>query len=114
MVKQLNFYSHSVAGNFLFPFLDASFTLAFIPGVVLAATGNFAIVGPMTVMVMPLNALLGSVMFFHQRHVFQSVNLRVRKNKRGLLFYFFCYQFMMSPISLAGYVLEATRARRAW
>jgi len=114
MVKQMNFYSHSVAGNFLFPFLDASFTLAFIPGVVLAATGNFAIVGPMTVMVMPLNALLGSVMFFHQRHVFQSVNLRVRKNKRGLLFYFFCYQFMMSPISLAGYLLEATRARRAW
>jgi poly-beta-1,6-N-acetyl-D-glucosamine synthase len=114
MLKQLNFYSHSVAGNFLFPFLDATFTLAFIPGVVLAATGNFAIVGPMTVMVMPLNALLGSVMYFHQRHVFQSVNLRVRKNKRGLLFYFFCYQFMMSPISLAGYLLETVRARRAW
>jgi hypothetical protein len=41
----------------------ASFTLAFIPGVVLAATGNFVIVGPMTVMVMPLSAVLGSVMF---------------------------------------------------
>jgi hypothetical protein len=31
-----------------------------------------------------------------------------------LLFYFFCYQFVMSPISLAGYSLEAVRARRAW
>jgi poly-beta-1,6-N-acetyl-D-glucosamine synthase len=114
LVKQLNFYSHSVAGNFLFPFLDATFTLAFIPGVVLAATGNFAIVGPMTVMVLPLNAVLGSVMFFHQRRVFETVNLRVRKNRRGMLFYFFCYQFLMSPISLAGYLLETVRARRAW
>jgi biofilm PGA synthesis N-glycosyltransferase PgaC len=114
LLKQLNFYSHSVAGNFLFPFLDATFTLAFLPGVALAATGNFAIVGPMTVMVLPLNAVLGGVMFFHQRRVFATVKLRVRKNRRGLLFYFFCYQFMMSPISLAGYVLETVRARRAW
>jgi poly-beta-1,6-N-acetyl-D-glucosamine synthase len=114
LLKQLNFYSHSVAGNFLFPYLDAAFTLAFIPGVVLAMTGNFAIVGPMTVMVLPLNAALGGVMFLHQRHVFATVSLRVRKNRSGLLFYFFCYQFMMSPISLGGYVLETVRARRAW
>jgi len=114
MLKQMNLYSHSVAGNFLFPLLDTTFTLAFIPGVALAATGNFAIVGPMTVMVLPLNAVLGGVMYFHQRRVFATVNLRVRKNRRGLLFYFFCYQYVMSPISLAGYLLEAARARRAW
>ena len=53
-------------------------------------------------------------MFFHQRRVFQTIKLRIRKNRRGLLFYFFCYQYMMSPISLAGYLLEAIRARRAW
>jgi biofilm PGA synthesis N-glycosyltransferase PgaC len=114
LIRKMKFYSHSVAGNFMFPFLDASFTLAFIPGVVLAATGNFAIVGPMTVMVLPLNAVLGGVMFFHQRRVFGAVDLHVRKNWRGLLFYFFCYQFMMSPISLGGYALETVRARRSW
>jgi biofilm PGA synthesis N-glycosyltransferase PgaC len=58
--------------------------------------------------------VLGGIMFAYQRRVFKAVNLRVRKNKRGLLFYFFCYQFVMSPISLAGYSLEAVRARRAW
>jgi poly-beta-1,6-N-acetyl-D-glucosamine synthase len=114
LLAQLNFYSHSVAGNFLFPFIDATFTLVFIPGIVLAALGNFAIVGPMTLLVLPLNALLGGVMLHHQRHVFRSLNLRIRKNKRGLLFYFFFYQFVMSPISLGGYALEAIRARRAW
>ena len=64
------------------------YSIAFILGVVLAFTGNFAIVGPMTLAVLPLNLLLGSVMYFHQRHVFQSVNLRVRKNKCGSPFYF--------------------------
>jgi poly-beta-1,6-N-acetyl-D-glucosamine synthase len=58
--------------------------------------------------------VLGGVMFLYQRRVFGAVNLRVRTNRRGLLFYFFCYQFVMSPISLAGYSLEAVRARRAW
>ncbi len=114
LLRNAHLYSHSVASNFLFPFLDACFTLAFIPGVVLAANGDFAIVGPMTLMVMPLNAVLGGVMFWHQRRVFSRVKLRVRKNKRGLLFYFLCYQFMMSPISLGGYTLEAFRARRRW
>jgi biofilm PGA synthesis N-glycosyltransferase PgaC len=114
LLWQRNFYAHSVAGNFLFPFIDATFTLAFIPGIVLAALGSFAIVGPMTLLVLPLNGLLGGVMFYHQRHVFRSLNLRIRQNKRGLLFYFFCYQYVMSPISLAGYGLELIRARRRW
>jgi poly-beta-1,6-N-acetyl-D-glucosamine synthase len=114
LVRRMDFYSHSVAGNFLFPLLDATFTLAFIPGIVLAATGNFAIVGPMTLLVLPLNAVLGGVMFVHQRRVFRSIELRVRNNRRGLFFYLFCYQFVMAPISLVGYTLEAFRARRAW
>jgi hypothetical protein len=38
----------------------------------------------------------------------------VRKNRVGLLFYFFCYQFVMAPISVAGYALESIRAHRAW
>lgn len=114
LLRRLRLYSHSVASNFLFPFLDACFTLAFIPGVVLAVFGDFAIVGPMTILVMPLNALLGGIMYFHQRRVFRNVKLRIRRNRRGLLFYFFCYQFLMSPISLSGYVLEAFRARRRW
>jgi biofilm PGA synthesis N-glycosyltransferase PgaC len=114
LLKRMDFYSHAVAGNFLFPLLDATFTLAFIPGIVLAFTGNFAIVGPMTLIVLPLNALLGGAMYFHQRRVFAAVNLRVRKNWTGLIFYFFFYQYLMSPISLAGYTLETFRARRAW
>ncbi|MGB9182663.1 MAG: glycosyltransferase [Solirubrobacteraceae bacterium] len=114
LLRHRRLYSHSVASNFLFPFLDACFTLAFIPGVVLAGFGDFVLVGPMTLLVMPLNVVLGSIMFFHQRRVFRSIKLKVRKNKRGLLFYFFCYQFVSSPISLGGYVLEGLHTRKKW
>ena len=86
LIKQLKLYSHSVAGNFVFPYLDTAFTLAFIPGVVLAVGGDFAIVGPMTLLVLPLNALLGGVMYGHQKATFRSVNLRVRQNRRGWMF----------------------------
>ena len=55
-----------------FPLLDTCFTLAFVPGIVLAAFGNFAIVGPMTLLVLPLNGVLGGVMFVHQRRVFNT------------------------------------------
>jgi biofilm PGA synthesis N-glycosyltransferase PgaC len=114
LIGQRHFYSHAVAGNFLFPFLDAMFTAVFIPGIVLAVLGNFAVVGPMTLLVLPLNAVLAAVMFQHQRSVFRGLELTVRRNRIGFLFYLLCYQFVMSPISLAGYVLEAARARRAW
>jgi poly-beta-1,6-N-acetyl-D-glucosamine synthase len=114
LLRRLNFYSHSVAANFVFPLLDTTFTFAFIPGIALAAFGNFTIVGPMTLLVLPLNVVLGGVMFLHQRRVFHRVNLRVRKNKTGLIFYFLFYQFAMAPISVAGYVLETVRAHRAW
>jgi hypothetical protein len=63
-----------VAGNFLFPYPDAAFTLVFIRGLVHAATGNFMIVGPMTLLVMPLNAAISAVMYLHQRKVFASLN----------------------------------------
>jgi hypothetical protein len=68
----------------------------------------------MTLLVLPLNVVLGGVMYVHQRRTFSVVGLRIRKNLRGLLFYFFCYQFVMSPISLSGEVLEMARARRVW
>jgi biofilm PGA synthesis N-glycosyltransferase PgaC len=114
LLRRWRLYSHSVASNFMFPFLDACFTLAFVPGIVLAATGNFALVGPMTVAVMPLNVLVLSVMFHYQRKVFDEVGLSVRSNRLGLLVYFLGYQFVMAPISLSGYVLETVRARRIW
>jgi cellulose synthase/poly-beta-1,6-N-acetylglucosamine synthase-like glycosyltransferase len=56
-------YAHAVGVNFAFPLLDLTFSLAFPAGLLLAATGNFMIVGPMTLAVMPLNAVIIGLMY---------------------------------------------------
>lgn len=114
LVRKGKLYSHSVGANFLFPYLDCCFTFAFLPGLVLAFTGNFMIVGPMTLLVLPLNGLISAAMYFRQRTIFDTVGLRVRRNPTGFLFYVLLYQFVMAPVSVAGYFLELTGARRNW
>jgi biofilm PGA synthesis N-glycosyltransferase PgaC len=114
LVKQAKLYSHAVGANFLFPYLDCCFTFAFLPGLVLAFTGNFMIVGPMTLLVLPLNVLISAAMYVRQRSIFGEVGLRVRRNRSGFLFYVLLYQFVMAPVSVAGYFLEISGARRNW
>lgn len=108
---------HSVAGNVVFPFLDAAYSLAVPAGIALACTGRFWIVGPLTLIVLPVNVLIGGVMFARQRAAFGEVGLRVRRGPRdlmGLLGFLLVYQLVMSPVSLSGYAAEVLRLRRRW
>jgi poly-beta-1,6-N-acetyl-D-glucosamine synthase len=114
LVGRHRLYAHSVGANFLFPYLDGVFTCAFLPGVVLALTGNFAIVGPLTLAVLPLSTLVAGVMYSRQRRAFAEVGLRVRRNVLGFAAYIALYPVVLAPISFVGYVKEIARARRAW
>ncbi|HEV2998122.1 MAG TPA: glycosyltransferase family 2 protein [Solirubrobacteraceae bacterium] len=107
-------YVHSVAVDVLFPYLDVTFTLAFIPGIVLAIFGNYAIVGPTTLAVLPLNVLISGIMYRRQRSSFTHAGLRVRQNVVGFVTYLLGYQLLMSPVSVAGYVEELFRRARRW
>ncbi len=106
--------AHAVIVNFVFPFVDTVYSIAFPIGILLALTGNFAIVGPMTLAVLPLNVLLSGIMFHLSRQSFREVGLKVRQNRIGYLGYLLTYQLVMSPVSVAGYVQELFRARRSW
>ncbi len=106
--------AHAVMVNFLFPFVDSVYSIAFPIGLVLALFGNFAIVGPMTLAVIPLNIALSMIMFHLSRQAFREVGLNVRQNRLGYLGYLLTYQLFMSPISVAGYIQETFRARRSW
>jgi poly-beta-1,6-N-acetyl-D-glucosamine synthase len=114
LVRRHRLYAHAVAVDWTFPFLDLAVTLALIPGIVLAAFGIFAIVGPMTLAVLPLNALVATLLFSRQRRVFRELGLRIRHNRVGLLCYLLLYQFVMSPVSVAGYAKELLHAQREW
>ena len=105
---------HAVLVNFVFPYIDIVYSIAFPIGIVLALFGNFAIVGPMTLAVLPLNLLLSGIMFHLSRQSFDEVGLKVRQNRLGFLGYLLTYQLFMSPVSVAGYVQELFGTSRRW
>jgi biofilm PGA synthesis N-glycosyltransferase PgaC len=114
LVRRRKAFAHSVVANFVFPYLDTVYAIAFPTGLVLAAFGCFLIVGPMTLLVLPLNLAVAGVMHLFSRGAFGELGLRVRRNRLGLLGYLLLYQFIISPASVAGYVQELLRARRRW
>jgi len=114
LLRRRGFWVHSVVADAIFPFLDLTYTLAVPAGIVLAALGNFAIVGPMTLAVLPLNLAMAGALFARERAVFAELGLHVRRNRRGFLAYFLLYQLIQSPISVSGYILELRGARRVW
>jgi biofilm PGA synthesis N-glycosyltransferase PgaC len=105
---------HAVLVDFAFPYIDFVYTVAFPIGIVLALFGNFAIVGPMTLAVLPLNLLLAAIMLHFSRQAFEEVGLKVRRNLLGYLGYLLTYQLFMSPVSVAGYAQELFGAARRW
>lgn len=105
---------HAVLVNFVFPYVDVVYSIAFPIGIALALFGNFAIVGPMTLAVLPLNIGLSMIMFHLSKRSFDDVGLQVRQNRLGFLGYLLTYQLFMSPVSVAGYTQELFGAARRW
>jgi biofilm PGA synthesis N-glycosyltransferase PgaC len=115
IVKKRRLATHGVLINSLFPLVDASYTLAFIPGIFLAlAFSNFAIVGPITLLVIPLNILVFSLMYREQRRMFREIGVKTHKNRLGFIAYLFLYQALIAPISLLGYIEEVFQRRKIW
>jgi biofilm PGA synthesis N-glycosyltransferase PgaC len=114
LLRQRRLRAHSVATNFLFPYLDGVYTCAFLPGVALALAGNFAVVGPLTLAVLPLSTLVAAIMFFRQRQAFQEVGLRIRRNRLAFLLYLVLYPAVLAPVSFIGYLKELARTKRNW
>ncbi|MEO5693777.1 MAG: glycosyltransferase [Usitatibacter sp.] len=100
--------------NLFFPWLDAAFTFCFIPGVLLAFFGIYAIAGPVTLMLLPLSLLMNAMMFHVAARTFAHHGLKVRRNPLGFLAYAIGYSFVMQPASVAGYLSELFGARRSW
>ena len=97
------------------PFLDAAYVFLWIPGLVLACFGEFWIVGPMTIAVIPLTLAVYAVLYHYQnKRVFQPLGLRVRRNRLHFFLFVVIYQLFMSTFSVVGYVQELTGRNRRW
>lgn len=101
--------------NLLFPYLDLIFLMVFVPGILAAVFFQFyAVVGLMTLLLLPLALVISVMMFRHQRRVFRAAGLNVRRNYLGFFGYLVAYQMVLTPASLAGYFGEFFNFRKAW
>jgi poly-beta-1,6-N-acetyl-D-glucosamine synthase len=101
--------------DLLIPALDVAYAMVWLPGLVLAATGRYWIVGPYTLAVLPLTLAVNVILYrFQRRRVFNLLGLRVRRNAIGFLGFVLTYQMLMSPIAVVGYGQELLRLRRRW
>ncbi|HEX4895808.1 MAG TPA: glycosyltransferase family 2 protein [Solimonas sp.] len=101
--------------NFLFPYLDLVYLFAFIPGVIAAVFfQNYAVVGLLTLLLIPLAVACNTLMFFRQRAVFKAYGLRVRRNVHGAVGFTLAYQAILAPASLMGYFAEFFNLRKTW
>jgi poly-beta-1,6-N-acetyl-D-glucosamine synthase len=115
LIKGRRAYAHSIVVDYVFPYVDFVYSIAFPVGIVLAlGFGNYAIVGPLTLLVLPLNMILSGIMYKLSRDSFREVGLRVRRNIKGFFSYLLLYQLFMSPVSVVGYVQELFRTKRNW
>lgn len=113
--QQPQVYTKYLTGiNLIMPYLDLSYTFFWLPGLILACFGLFWIVGPATLLVLPLTLISYSVLYTYQKYVFRKLNLRVRKNISGFFLFLLCYQMIMSPVSVWGYVEETFKLKRVW
>lgn len=113
--EQPNMYYKFLTGiDICILFMDIAYVLFFIPGVILALFGKFHILGPFWLLVVPLTVLTFGLLFFKQRTFFKALDLKVRKNSLGFIVFILCYQFIMSPISLYGYIQEFFNMKRVW
>lgn len=100
--------------NLCFPPMDLVYTFVFIPGLVLALLGQFHVVGPLTLAVLPLAALWNLFIFRIQRRTFHQERLTVRRNVGGFVFYVFAYNLLVQPICVLGYASELAGLRKNW
>lgn len=106
--------SFFIAVDFVIPLMDLFYTFVFLPGVILALFGYYFLVGPTTLLVLPLAFLIVFFMYHKQKRVFQELQLRVRQNLIGFLAYMLIYQAIMSPICVIGYCQELLGAAKRW
>jgi biofilm PGA synthesis N-glycosyltransferase PgaC len=100
--------------NLLFPLIDIAYTFGFIPGVILALTGRFWIVGPMTLSLIPPSLLLNNVMYRAAKHTFIKENISIRSNLFGFIFYILAYGLILQPACVYGYVSELFGLKKVW
>ena len=105
---------HGVLTNSLFPWVDATYSFVFLPGVVLLLLGNPLFVGLWTLLLLPLQVVLFSFQYWKQRGVFREVGAEWQPLPLAFWGYMLLYQVLLSPAALLGYAKEILGRKKEW
>lgn len=100
--------------DLLFPAMDIAFTFGFLPGLILAMFGYFWIVGPMTLILLPMALIMNSVMYRIEEKMFVEQHLHVRRNTLGFFLYMLPYSCILQPAAVWGYITEIFGTKKTW
>ena len=97
--------------NLLFPYLDLVYTLAFVPGIVLACFGFYWIAGPMTLIVLPIGMTINYLIYRKQAILARKQGIPFQRKFWLFAFYSLCYSLILQPACVFGYIKEMVAGR---
>jgi len=115
LISEIRLNTFFIWLNVTFPYIDFVYLFVFIPGLIAAIFFQFyAVVGLMTVLLLPLALLINWIIYFKQRKIFKENGLHIRHNIAGFTLYLLGYQAIMAPACVFGYLSEFFHMRKSW
>ena len=109
------FSKFSTGIDLIIPYIRLSYTFFWIPGLFLAIFFSKLCYSWSNDVVSATTSISFGILYYYQCNVvFKSLDLKVRKNLFGFISFILCYQMIMSPISLYGYIQELFSVQRCW
>ncbi len=107
-------FAYSVLVDYVLPWIDFALIVVMVPGVILAFTGRFYVIGWLTFAVLLLNFVILRFMAWKQDAVWDNAGLPRYRDPVGLFIYAVSFQALVAPASLIGYWQAITRRRDRW
>lgn len=112
--KRPCFFYTTLLFNLSFILVDVAYVFIFIPGLILALTGNFIIVGYLFLFVAFLGSVLNLVM--HRIHMkeMRMAQLKGRRSRAAYVFYILFYSLIIQISSVLGYIRILSFQKKTW
>lgn len=101
--------------NLFFPIVDLAISIFYPLGILLCLFGNFELIGPLTLLIIPLSLLLLFIIDIKLKKACRQIKYKLpHRNFLAFIGYMLFYQLILSPICFFGYLQEAVYQEKTW
>lgn len=101
--------------DLLIPLIDLCYVLFFIPGIILSLFGQFILVGPFSLYVLPLLFISYFLMIqIEYKQVLEPLNLTIKFSLGNFLTFLFIYQGLVAYSAFIGYLMALLPSPKYW